>query len=114
LYGYAAQARLLIAAFSTRPKNHEDAYACLLTAQCFGFLGIPRDDVIRPCLACPRFFVATKRSRETCSDACRQRLSRYTRPDRTKALERDRLRKKQKREAQPEQSRPPTKPKPKA
>jgi len=60
------------------PRTPQEAYLFLWAAFLLP-LGFPRGLIrerIVPCLACSRFFVATRPNAETCSDACRQRLYR--------------------------------------
>jgi hypothetical protein len=57
------------------PETLEDAYLSLLTAWLLQNSKLAKER-LAPCLACSRFFVAVRQNAETCSDACRKRLSR--------------------------------------
>ena len=91
-WAVAYMIRLLAAGREREPRRLWEYYRCLVAAFTLGG-GEGVDRELRPCLACPRFFVARSAKRLTCSDACRQRYSRYSREDWKAALERDRRRK---------------------
>lgn len=72
-WGHAFQAAL-----TQPPKTFEDAYLCLLTAYALSVRDSANNLPLRACLACPRFLIAGRPTRETCGDTCRQRLYRGT------------------------------------
>jgi len=76
-------------------KTLEDTCVCLLAASVLPqlrALAFPVHERILPCLACPRFFVATRPNAETCSARCRQRLYRGSQDEKGREHLRDKAR----------------------